>query len=150
MPFITSEEALRQRQGKRLVTTNGVFDLLHIGHVRCLEQAKMLGDFLLVAVNSDASVRRLGKGPNRPIHPLEDRAEVVAALRCVDAVIGFDEDTPEAILSALKPEVHVKGGDYDPDRMPETPLVRSWGGEVVIIPLVADRSTTRIESLLRD
>ncbi|MBV6459319.1 MAG: D-beta-D-heptose 1-phosphate adenylyltransferase [Fimbriimonadaceae bacterium] len=148
MAVITLEEALRRRHGRRLVTTNGVFDILHVGHVRYLAAAKELGDILFVALNSDDSVRRLGKGPNRPINALDDRAEVVAALRSVDAVLAFDEDTPEAVLSVLKPEVHAKGGDYDPETMPETRLVRSWGGEVVIIPLVAGHSTTRIESLL--
>jgi len=150
MAVITLEEGLRRRQGKRLVTTNGVFDILHVGHVRYLAAARELGDLLFVALNTDDSVRRLGKGPNRPMHTLEDRAEVVAALRFVDAVLAFAEDTPESLLSVLKPEVHAKGGDYDPESMPESPLVRSWGGEVVILPLVAGHSTTRIERLLID
>ena len=122
--------------------TNGVFDILHAGHVTYLRQARDLGDMLIVGVNSDASVRRLGKGPERPIHSLEDRLVVIEALKVVDGAVAFEEDTPEALIARLKPEVHVKGGDYDADRLPETPLVRGYGGEVVILPLLEGRSST--------
>jgi len=136
------QEALRLRQGRRLVFTNGVFDLLHAGHVRLLEAARAMGDLLIVGMNSDASVRGLGKGPNRPICSESDRAEVLGALRCVDAVVVFDERTPAALIEALRPEVHVKGGDYRADELPEAPLVRSYGGQIAIVPLLEGRSTT--------
>ena len=142
--MLTLDEALAKREGKRLVFTNGVFDILHAGHVTYLAQARALGDLLIVGLNSDASVRLLSKGPDRPINPQADRATVLGALRAVDGVVVFEEQTPEALVLALKPEVHVKGGDYDPEQMPETPLVRSYGGEVVILPLLAGRSTTSI------
>src|SRR5919205_594306 len=107
-------------------------------------RARALGDALLVGVNSDASVRRL-KGPTRPLNPQDERAEVLAALACVDGVCIFEEDTPHALISAVRPHVHAKGGDYaSPDALPEAPLVRSLGGEVVILPLVPGRSTTRL------
>ncbi|HSI72122.1 MAG TPA: D-glycero-beta-D-manno-heptose 1-phosphate adenylyltransferase [Fimbriimonas sp.] len=139
---MTLNEALELRRSKRLVFTNGVFDILHAGHVQYLEAAKRLGDVLIVGVNTDESVRRLGKGPDRPVNNLEDRVTVLSALRAVDGVVVFCEDTPVAVIEALKPEVHVKGGDYKPEQMPETPLVRSYGGEVVILPLLQGRSTT--------
>ncbi len=136
-------DALRDT-GRRIVFTNGVFDILHVGHVRYLEAARALGDTLLVGVNSDASVRRL-KGPERPLNPQDERAEVLAALRCVDGVCVFEEDTPHALIEAVRPAIHAKGGDYQtPDALPETPLVRSLGGEVVILSLVPGRSTTRL------
>lgn len=141
---MTLDEALELRQGKRLVFTNGVFDILHAGHVTYLAQARELGDLLIVGLNSDASVRGLGKGPDRPVNCEEDRMAVLEALRAVDGVVVFEDATPEGLIEALKPEVHVKGGDYDPEQMPETPLVRSYGGEVVILPLLAGRSTTGI------
>lgn len=139
---MTLPEALRLRQGRRLVTTNGVFDILHAGHVLSLASARERGDLLIVGVNTDASVRSLEKGPERPIFSQEDRVAVLEALRAVDGAVVFEEDTPLTLLEALRPEVHVKGGDYDPETMPETPLVRSWGGEVVVVPLLAGRSTT--------
>lgn len=148
MRVVNLEEALRLREGKRLVFTNGVFDILHAGHVRCLEAARSLGDLLIVGMNSDASVRRL-KGPSRPINSFADRAEVVAALRAVDAVIEFAEDTPLMLIEALRPEVHVKGGDYIADELPEAPIVRSYGGEIVIIPLLEGRSTTKLIDEMR-
>lgn len=132
------------RQGKTLVFTNGVFDILHAGHVTYLEQARALGDLLVVGLNSDDSVRRLGKGPERPINTLEDRATVISALRSVDAVLEFGEDTPERLISELRPDIHVKGGDYLADQLPETAIVRSYGGKVVILPFLDGRSTTRI------
>ncbi len=138
------EAALQLRQGRRLVFTNGVFDILHAGHVSSLRQARELGDMLIVGVNSDESVRRLGKGPNRPVNPWEDRIAVLEALRCVNGAIAFDEDTPEALIAILKPEVHVKGGDYRAEDLPETKIVRGYGGEVVILPFLEGRSTTGI------
>ena len=144
MNLLLLEEAFDLRQGKRLVFTNGVFDILHAGHVAYLAEARKLGDLLIVGLNTDASARALAKGPGRPINTLEDRAAVVAALRAVDGVIAFEEATPERLIGILKPEVHVKGGDYDPEKMPETPLVRSYGGEVVIFPLLEGRSTSSL------
>ncbi|MFQ3587739.1 MAG: adenylyltransferase/cytidyltransferase family protein [Fimbriimonadaceae bacterium] len=140
--LLTIAEARDLRSGRRLVFTNGVFDILHAGHVAYLESARALGDLLIVGLNSDVSARGLGKGPGRPVFDLADRARVIGALRCVDGVVSFDEPTPEATIAALRPEVHVKGGDYRADDMPETPLVRSYGGEVVILPYVQGRSTT--------
>ena len=139
---MTIEEALRLRAGRRLVFTNGVFDVLHAGHVRSLSAARACGELLIVGVNSDASVRALGKGPNRPIHGEDDRVEVLEALRAVDGAVVFEESTPLALIEALRPEVHVKGGDYRAEDLPETPLVRSYGGEVVIVPLLEGRSST--------
>jgi rfaE bifunctional protein nucleotidyltransferase chain/domain len=142
--LIETPEAVRARlAGKRVVFTNGVFDILHAGHVQILQQCRELGEALVVGLNTDESVRRL-KGPNRPVNTLEDRAAVVAALRCVDAVVAFGEADPSAVLDRLRPDIHVKGGDYDAERMPETPVVRAYGGKVVILPLLEGRSTTRI------
>lgn len=140
---MTVEEALRLRHGKRLVFTNGVFDILHAGHVRYLAEARTLGDLLIVGVNTDASVRRLGKGPNRPIHSLEDRLMVLEALKVVGGAVAFDEDTPEALIAKLKPDVHVKGGDYVAEALPESKIVWDYGGEVVILPLLEGRSSTQ-------
>jgi rfaE bifunctional protein nucleotidyltransferase chain/domain len=133
-------EAYR-RAGRRIVFTNGCFDLLHVGHTRYLQQARALGDVLVVGLNSDASVRRL-KGPHRPLMPQGERAELIAALACVDHVTFFDEDTPEALIAEVRPYRHVKGGDYQADDLPETRLVRDLGGEVVILPFTEGRSTT--------
>lgn len=130
-------------QGKKVVTTNGCFDLLHVGHVRFLQAAKSLGDVLAVGLNSDDSVRRL-KGPERPINTQDDRAEVLASLGCVDFVSVFDEDTPVEFIKAVKPSAHAKGADYKPSDLAETPVVESLGGEVHIIELVPGRSTTAI------
>jgi glycerol-3-phosphate cytidylyltransferase len=124
------------------VFTNGVFDLLHAGHVRYLTQAKQLGDLLVVGVNSDASVRLLGKGPERPIFALDDRLQVLRGLRAVDYAIPFEERTPEALIDRLKPDIHVKGGDYTEEQLPEAKIVRAYGGDVVILPLLEGRSTT--------
>jgi D-beta-D-heptose 7-phosphate kinase/D-beta-D-heptose 1-phosphate adenosyltransferase len=132
-----------RRQGKRIVFTNGCFDILHRGHVAYLNRAKALGDLLVVGLNSDESVRRL-KGPGRPINTLDDRAQVLAALSCVDQIVPFDEPSPVELIRLLRPNVYAKGGDYTLDRLPEAPLVRELGGEVQILPLIEDRSTTRI------
>ncbi|MFM9874721.1 MAG: D-glycero-beta-D-manno-heptose 1-phosphate adenylyltransferase [Fimbriimonadaceae bacterium] len=137
------------RSGKKLVFTNGVFDILHAGHIQYLQQAKDLGDVLVVAINSDESVKQLNKAPDRPINPLADRMAVIAALRCVDFVLSFEEQTPETLISSLKPEIHVKGGDYTPEQLPETKIVQSYGGEVVIVPFLTGRSTTSILSKLK-
>jgi rfaE bifunctional protein nucleotidyltransferase chain/domain len=142
--LLTLGEAMEIRQGKRLVFTNGVFDILHAGHVLCLQQARTMGDILIVGLNSDASVKRLGKGPERPLNPLEDRASVLKELRSVDAVIAFDEDTPIQLIRALQPEVYAKGGDYSKESLPETEIVESYGGRVVLVPLLPGRSTTSI------
>lgn len=136
-------EALQLRRGRRLVFTNGVFDILHAGHVQILSQCRELGDLLIVGVNSDDSVRRLGKGPERPIHTVADRIIVLEGLRAVDAAVVFEEDTPSELISILKPEIHVKGGDYVAADLPETAVVESYGGKVVILSLLEGRSTTR-------
>lgn len=135
-------------QGRRIVTTNGCFDLLHVGHTRYLNQARALGDTLIVGVNSDESVTRL-KGPGRPINPAEERAEVLAALACVDYVVVFPEDTPRELLAEIRPDVHAKGGDYTVETLPEAETVRRHGGEIVLVPLIPERSTTRVEQRLR-
>jgi len=136
------EDALRLRTNRKLVFTNGVFDILHAGHVSYLCRAHDLGDLLIVGVNSDESAQRLGKGPNRPINSLQDRILVLEALRCVDAVVAFTEDTPERLIEILKPDVHVKGGDYREEDLPEAKIVRAYGGEIVILPTLEGRSTT--------
>ncbi len=141
---MTVERALQLRKGKTLVFTNGVFDILHVGHVRYLEYAATLGDLLIVGMNSDASVRGLGKGPNRPINPLEDRVEVLSSLRCVAGVVPFEEGTPEALISQLKPEIHIKGGDYTADQLPETRIVQAYGGKVLIFSTVEGRSSSLV------
>ena len=141
-------EALR-RDGKIIVFTNGVFDLLHPGHVRYLRAARQEGDALIVAVNSDASVRA-NKGPDRPINPEAERAEVLAALRCVDAVVIFDEDTPDAIIRAIQPDVLVKGADWAADAIVGRDIVEARGGRVVRIPVESGwSSSTIIDRILR-
>jgi D-beta-D-heptose 7-phosphate kinase/D-beta-D-heptose 1-phosphate adenosyltransferase len=132
-----------------VVFTNGVFDLLHPGHVDVLRGARAEGAHLVVGVNSDASVRRLNKGPERPVRSEADRAYVLAALECVDAVVVFDEDTPAELVAALQPDVLVKGGDYRPDEVAGGDTVRARGGRVVIIPLTAGHSTTATIAKLR-
>ena len=133
----------------RLVFTNGCFDLLHPGHVQCLRRARELGDVLLVAVNSDASARRLGKGPGRPVADERSRARVVAALECVDLVTVFGEDTPRELVAALRPDVLVKGGDYREDEVAGGAAVRASGGRVVIVPLAPGHSTSRMIERMR-
>lgn len=133
----------------RLVLTNGCFDLLHRGHVACLDRARRMGDALLVAVNSDASVRRLDKGPGRPVAGERDRAEVVAGLECVDLVTLFDEDTPEELIAELQPDVLVKGGDYAEEEVAGAAEVRARGGRVVIVPLLPGRSTSALVERIR-
>ena len=132
-----------------LVFTNGVFDILHRGHVTYLERARAMGAGLLVAVNSDASARRLGKGEDRPINPLDDRMAVLAALESVSIVTSFEEDTPLALVLRCRPEVLVKGGDWKPEEMVGGAEVRSWGGSVHAIPFEHERSTTSILARIR-
>ncbi|MBI4492442.1 MAG: D-glycero-beta-D-manno-heptose 1-phosphate adenylyltransferase [Chloroflexi bacterium] len=129
--------------GAQVVLTNGCFDLLHVGHVRYLQQARALGDLLVVGVNTDESVRRL-KGPGRPITPQDERAEVLAALACVGYVVLFAEPTAEALVAALRPEVYVKGGDYQEADLPEAAVVHGYGGRVEILPFVEGRSTSQL------
>ncbi|MEO6959103.1 MAG: adenylyltransferase/cytidyltransferase family protein [Burkholderiaceae bacterium] len=132
-----------------LIFTNGVFDILHRGHVTYLDAAAQLGAGLIVALNTDDSVRRLGKGTDRPLNRLQDRAALLAALSSVSVVTDFDEDTPLELIRQLRPDVIVKGGDYDMDILPETAAVRSWGGVAVAIPFEFDRSTTRLLDQIR-
>jgi rfaE bifunctional protein nucleotidyltransferase chain/domain/rfaE bifunctional protein kinase chain/domain len=135
--------ARARARGGTVVATGGCFDLLHPGHVETLRAARALGDCLVVCLNSDRSVRRL-KGPSRPIVTEDDRAAVLSALECVDAVVAFDEDTPAEILRDLRPDVWVKGGDYAVADLPEAAVLAEWGGRAVVLPFVAGRSTTRL------
>ncbi|HEY8491702.1 MAG TPA: D-glycero-beta-D-manno-heptose 1-phosphate adenylyltransferase [Dehalococcoidia bacterium] len=146
--LLADRAELYRRRGLRVVFTNGCFDILHRGHITYLNRAKALGDVLIVGLNSDESVRRL-KGPGRPINPLEDRAQVLAALSCVDLIVPFQEDTPEELLRIIRPDLLVKGGDYTRETLPEAPLVERLGGAVQILPYVEDRSTTGIIERIR-
>ncbi len=132
-----------------LVFTNGVFDVLHRGHVGYLHQARLFGGSLLVALNSDASARGLGKGPDRPLNHDVDRALVLAGLAAVDAVAFFDEPTPLGLLARVKPDIYVKGGDYDMETLSETRLVRGWGGRSLAIPFLPGFSTTSLVERIR-
>jgi D-beta-D-heptose 7-phosphate kinase/D-beta-D-heptose 1-phosphate adenosyltransferase len=136
-------------QGERIVMTNGCFDILHEGHVRYLQQAKQLGDRLVVAVNDDDSVRRL-KGQGRPINPLKQRMAVLAGLASVDWVVSFSEDTPESLICEIKPDLLVKGGDYRPEEIAGYDCVVNNGGEVRVLDFLPGVSTTRIVEALRD
>lgn len=135
-------EILR-KGGQKVVFTNGCFDILHAGHVTYLEAAKAQGDVLVLGLNTDASVRRL-KGPERPINNELDRAKVVGALKSVDYVVFFGEQTAEAVIAEVKPDIYVKGGDYTLDTLPEAKIVQSYGGKVAFIDMVEGRSTTNI------
>jgi D-beta-D-heptose 7-phosphate kinase / D-beta-D-heptose 1-phosphate adenosyltransferase len=141
----TAEEVVARVRsaGGTVVMAGGCFDLLHAGHVRLLQVARELGDCLVVCLNSDASVRRL-KGADRPLVPEEDRAAVLGALECVDAVVVFEEDTPAAVLERFRPDLFAKGGDYSLEQLPETKVLARWGGEVAVLPYVEGRSTTRL------
>jgi len=149
--ILSPDECLVARAAwpRPLVFTNGVFDILHRGHVTYLDEAAQLGAMLVVAINTDASARRLGKGPDRPLNRQDDRAALLAALASVDAVTWFDEDTPLELIGKLRPDLIVKGGDYDMDKLPETALVRSWGGDAVAIDFEHDRSTTKLVERIR-
>lgn len=146
------ELANRRAHGLRIVFTNGCFDLLHVGHTRYLQAARRLGDLLVVGVNSDASVRTLdkGKGQGRPIVPDAQRAEVVAALGCVDYVVLFDEPQPKSLIADIQPDVLVKGGDWKPDEVIGREIVEGRGGTLKIIPLVPEVSTTTLLRKIRD
>ena len=137
-----------RREGRTVVFTNGVFDLLHPGHIRYLQQAQALGDALVVGLNSDDSVRR-NKGPDRPITPEAERAEILAALACVDAVVIFPEDTPAEIVRALQPDVLVKGADWPADQIVGRDTVEARGGRVVRIPVETGHSTSEIVERIR-
>jgi D-glycero-beta-D-manno-heptose 1-phosphate adenylyltransferase len=141
--------ALRAAMGTPVVFTNGVFDILHRGHVTYLADAKALGATLIVGVNSDTSVRTLGKGDDRPINREDDRMALLAALESVDWVVKFEETTPIELIGALHPDILVKGGDYDMDTLAESALVRSWGGHALAIPFEHDRSTTSLLKKVR-
>ena len=145
----TQAVAWRDTVAGPLVFTNGVFDLLHPGHVTLLETARSLGAALVVGLNTDASVRRLGKGLDRPVNAEQSRARVLAALAAVDAVVMFDEDTPLELVQGLRPDVLVKGADYPRERIVGADFVEARGGRVVRVPLVPETSTTRIVERLR-
>lgn len=152
--ILTLEEAIlrfgrEKRNGRRIVFTNGCFDLLHPGHIGSLEQARALGDALVVGLNSDASVRQL-KGAGRPVLPERERAEILAALECVDAVVIFDEPTPREVIAGLLPDVLVKGGDWPGDQIVGREEVEAEGGRVVSVPVVAGYSTTEILRKIRE
>ncbi len=132
-----------------VVFTNGVFDVLHRGHATYLAAARALGGSLVVALNTDASARRLGKGPDRPLNNGQDRAALMAALEAVSLVTWFDEDTPLALITELKPDILVKGGDYDMETLAETAVVRAYGGQALAIPFVDGYSTTALVNRIR-
>ena len=142
-----------KKQNKKIVTTNGVFDILHIGHIRYLKEAKKLGNVLIVAINSDSSVKKI-KGPKRPLNNENDRAEALAALECVNFVTIFNEENPIKILEKIKPDIHVKGGDYKIDQIIEKNVVEKNHGKIALIPEVKGYSTTdlikRIAGLYKD
>ncbi|HRU45884.1 MAG TPA: D-glycero-beta-D-manno-heptose 1-phosphate adenylyltransferase [Candidatus Marinimicrobia bacterium] len=144
--IITREQVSRivsqlKREGRKVAFTNGCFDLLHIGHLELLEHARKLGDILIVGLNSDDSVRRL-KGPQRPINTQLDRARILAALEVVDYVVIFNEDTPLELIQTIKPDFLIKGGDYSPDTIVGSAFVESYGGKVIVFPLVHGKSTS--------
>jgi len=130
--------------GKRVVFTNGCFDLIHSGHINILKEAKKLGDILVVALNTDASVKKLNKGPERPINPLSERAAVISSMGCVDFVTSFDQETPRALIEYLRPNILAKGGDYKAEEIVGYDFVTSHGGEVCIIDQSTTRTTTEI------
>jgi rfaE bifunctional protein nucleotidyltransferase chain/domain len=152
--ILTLEEAIlrfgrEKRNGRRVVFTNGCFDLLHPGHIRCLEQAREMGDALVIGLNSDASVKQL-KGEGRPLLPERERAEILAALECVDAVVIFDDLTPQRVIARLLPDVLVKGGDWAGDQIVGREEVEAAGGRVVSAPIVPGYSTTEILRKIRE
>ncbi len=130
-----------KKEGKKIVTTNGCFDILHLGHVRYLQKTKSFADVLIVLLNSDKSVRKI-KGQGRPINPEQDRAEVLCALCCVDYVIFFDEDSPKDLLDQIKPDIHTKGADYNKNTLPEADVILKNGGRIEFIDFVEGKSTT--------
>ncbi len=151
--FAETDDAVRWRdeqraRGRRVVFTNGVFDLVHAGHVAYLDWARAQGDALILGLNTDASVRAL-KGPERPLVPFADRAAVLAGLRSIDAVVGFTERTPETLLDRIRPDVHVKSAQYRVEDLPERLVVLQHGGEIRLAPHLAGRSTTDIVAEIR-
>ena len=151
--LVSRDEAIRiaaaeRSRGRRVVFANGAFDLLHAGHVRYLEAARREGDWLVVAINSDESVAR-SKGGGRPIVPADERAEIVAALECVDAVVVFGEDSPTALLAEVRPDVHAKGTDYTSESVPERDVVAGYGGRTVIVGDPKDHATTDLIDRIR-
>lgn len=153
-PVLDGDAAVAWREeqrsaGRTVVTTNGVFDLLHAGHVAYLAWARAQGDALLLLLNEDESVRLLGKGPDRPLVAFEDRARVVAALRSVDAVAGFRQRTPETLLDRIRPDVHVKSAQYRLEELPERHVVERHGGRIVLAPHQQGRSTTDLVATIR-
>ncbi len=148
MGQFTTESSLLEkirdsRTDKKVVFTNGCFDLLHIGHIRYLQAAKALGDILIVALNTDTSVKKL-KGSTRPIQTENDRAEILAALECVDYTFLFNEETPERVIHLIKPDILAKGGDWKIEQIVGAPFVQSYGGQVYSLPFVDGKSTTRL------
>ncbi len=141
---LRKEIAVRQSAGARIVLTNGVFDIIHVGHVRYLREARSQGDLLVVALNDDASVRKLNKGPGRPVNPEEARAEVMAALESVDYVTIFSESTAEQVVREVRPDIYVKGGDYKIEETPEGKAVLQYGGKAKALQFVPGFSTTSI------
>ena len=149
---LSDVKAFRKEQGdmgKTVVFTNGCFDILHSGHIQYLEQARELGDCLIIGLNSDASVKLL-KGECRPINSEEDRATVLAALRCVDAVVIFEDETPIPLIQSLVPDIHVKGGDYTKDSLPEYDVVTAYDGQVIILPFLDGKSTSTTISKIQN
>jgi rfaE bifunctional protein nucleotidyltransferase chain/domain len=149
---VCSPERLADRLAnlpRPLVFTNGVFDILHRGHASYLAQARALGASLVVGVNSDASVKMLGKGDDRPINPEADRQALLAALESVDMAVLFTEQTPVNLIKKIRPDIYVKGGDYEIDTLAETHLVKSWGGKAIAIPFLYERSTTSLLGKIR-
>jgi rfaE bifunctional protein nucleotidyltransferase chain/domain len=153
-PLLTEDDAVAWRAaqraaGRTVVTTNGVFDLLHAGHVAYLAWARAQGDALLLLLNDDASVRLLGKGPDRPLVPFAERARVLGALRSVDAVVGFRQRTPETLLERIRPDVHVKSAQYRLEELPERHVVERHGGRIALAPHQPGRSTTDLVAIIR-
>lgn len=154
MCLLSLEEAVKirkecRRKGKKVVFTNGCFDIIHVGHIRLLKEASKLGDVLIIGLNSDDSVRKI-KGPARPINSLSDRAEVLSSIRYVDYIIAFEEETPRRLISLLLPDVLVKGGDYRKNEIVGADVVEAEGGKVVTIPLVEGKSTTKLIERIRN
>lgn len=142
---LVDQIAIWRKNGDQIVFTNGCFDILHAGHIKYLEEASMLGQRMIVAVNDDESVQKL-KGPTRPINILDSRLYLLASLSCIDGVVPFSEDTPLEVIKALRPDILVKGGDYQPDTIVGAEEVLSWGGKVEVIAFVDGFSTTRLEN----
>lgn len=146
--YLAARIANYHQDGKRIVFTNGCFDILHSGHINYLNRAKSLGDILIIGINTDASVKRL-KGDNRPINSLEERGQILAALSCVDHIIPFDGDTPEDLIRSIRPDIYVKGGDYTHETLPEASIVEKMGGKVEILPYLENHSTTGVIERIR-